>query len=73
MAGAITAALFLREFVDRKREWVHLDLYAWELSGKPGRPKGGADTGLRTLIGFIEKRYGKAKPQKKKTSRKKAN
>ncbi|MCB1591908.1 MAG: leucyl aminopeptidase family protein [Alphaproteobacteria bacterium] len=73
MAGAITAALFLREFVDRKREWVHLDLYAWELSGKPGRPKGGADTGLRTLIGFIEKRYGKAKPQKKKTTRKKAN
>lgn len=82
MAGAITAALFLREFVDQSIEWIHLDLYSWEPSGKAGRSKGGADTGLRTLIAFMEKRYGtkKSKPaakanttaKKKKTERKKS-
>lgn len=71
LAGAIAAALFMREFVDQKIEWIHLDLYAWEPYGKAGRPKGGADTGLRTLIALIESRYGQKKKAKAKPARKK--
>lgn len=57
-AGATTAALFLKEFVDETIEWVHMDVYAWEQNGKAGRPQGGADTGLRAIFAWLEKRYG---------------
>lgn len=56
-AGSITAALFLEHFVTPDTPWVHLDHYAWEASGKSGRPKGGADTGLRAIFAYLEKRY----------------
>lgn len=58
-AGATTAALFLQEFVEENIEWIHMDVYAWEDHGTPGRPKGGADTGLRAIFAYLEKRYGK--------------
>lgn len=58
-AGATTAALFLNEFVEEDVEWIHLDTYAWEDNGKPARPKGGADAGLRTMFEFLKKRYEK--------------
>lgn len=57
-AGSITAALFLQHFVGEGIDWIHLDHYAWEQSGKPGRPRGGADTGLRAILALIEKKYG---------------
>lgn len=57
-AGAIHGALFLQQFIDPSVDWVHLDCYAWEQSGKAGRPQGGADTGLRAVFHVIEKRYG---------------
>lgn len=56
-AGAIHGALFLQQFVDANIDWVHLDCYAWEQSGKPGRPQGGADTGMRAVLKLIEKRF----------------
>ncbi len=56
-AGAINAALFLQEFVTEKTEWLHLDIYAWEQTGKAGRPKGGADTGMRAIFAFLENQY----------------
>ena len=40
--GSITAALFLQRFVDSDIPWAHIDLMAWNLSSKPGRPEGGA-------------------------------
>ena len=55
-AGAITAALFLDHFVEPQIPWLHIDMFAWEQNGKPGRPRGGADTGLRALLSFIEQR-----------------
>jgi len=58
-AGATNAALFLQEFIGPDIEWIHMDVYAWEQTGKPGRPQGGADTGLRAIFAFLEKRYGK--------------
>lgn len=56
-AGSITAALFLQHFVGENINWIHLDHYAWEATGKPGRPRGGADTGLRAILALVEKRY----------------
>lgn len=56
-AGSITAALFLQNFVGAGIDWIHLDHYAWEASGKPGRPRGGADTGLRAILALVEKKY----------------
>ena len=56
-AGAITAALFLERFVTETRAWAHLDVYAWNAESRPGRPKGGEATGLRALLGAIERRF----------------
>lgn len=56
-AGAIHGAIFLQQFVDPAIDWVHMDCYAWEQSGKPGRPQGGADTGMRAMFKLIEKRF----------------
>jgi len=39
-AGSITAALFLRRFVERTKAWVHFDVYGWNPTTKPGRPEG---------------------------------
>jgi leucyl aminopeptidase len=58
-AGAIEAALFLQKFITPETPWIHLDCYAWEQNGKAGRPKGGADTGMRALFDFIKTRYSK--------------
>ncbi len=55
-AGAIHGGLFLQQFVDPSIDWIHIDCYAWEQSGKPGRPQGGADTGMRAVLKLIEKR-----------------
>lgn len=56
-AGAITAALFLQEFVNKDIPWVHLDMMAWNLRAKPGRPQGGEAMGLRTLFAYLSERY----------------
>jgi leucyl aminopeptidase len=57
MAGAITAALFLDDFVPAALPWLHIDLYAWNDSSKPGRPVGGEAQTLRTLLAWLERRY----------------
>jgi len=57
MAGAITAALFLRRFVENAGSFAHFDLYGWTPSAKPARPKGGAHQGIRALLSVIERRY----------------
>ncbi len=56
-AGATTAALFLKEFIEDDIEWIHMDCFAWEQSGKAGRPQGGADTGMRAIFTYLEDRY----------------
>lgn len=65
VAGAITAALFLESFVERGINWIHLDHSAWEGSGKPGRPRGGADMGMRAVLALLEKYYVKGKGAKR--------
>jgi leucyl aminopeptidase len=49
MAGAITAALFLRRFADVK-PYVHFDIYGWQPTAAGGRPKGGVGQGARALL-----------------------
>ncbi len=57
MAGAITAALFLEDFVPETLDWIHLDLFAWNDSARPGRPVGGEAQTLRTLLAWLEARF----------------
>jgi len=53
--GAITAGLFLEEFVDGK-PWIHLDIAGPAFSDKPFElgPKGGTGFGVRSLLTFLE-------------------
>jgi len=56
-AGAITAALFLQEFVEPKTNWAHIDLMAWNLSNKPGRPEGGEAMAIRAVFQTLKQKY----------------
>jgi len=58
-AGAITAALFLKEFVPAGVPWAHFDLMAWNLKTQPGRPEGGEAMGIRAVFAWLEQRFGK--------------
>jgi leucyl aminopeptidase len=54
--GAITAALFLKEFVPQNTPWAHLDIAgpSWEEKGEiPYIPKGGTGFGVRSLTRFL--------------------
>ena len=54
--GAITAALFLREFVDEGIPWAHLDIAGPALveNDRPYRPAGGTGVMVRTLLRYLE-------------------
>ena len=54
--GAITAALFLRRFLAAP-SWLHLDVFAWSPSAKPGRPEGGDCQSARALYALLCERY----------------
>lgn len=56
--GAITAALFLKEFVSPSTPWLHIDMMAWNTSNRPGRPQGGEAMAIRALFSLIEETYG---------------
>lgn len=57
-AGSVTAALFLRRFVEKAGTWAHLDIYGWAPEAKPGRPYGGTDQGIRAVYGVLRQRFG---------------
>jgi leucyl aminopeptidase len=56
-AGSITAALFLRKFVENAKAWLHLDIFAWTPTARPGRPEGGECQTARALYALLKKRY----------------
>ncbi len=58
-AGSMTAALFLRRFVERANSYVHFDIYGWAPTPLPGVPYGGAAQGIRALYAVIKSRYHK--------------
>jgi leucyl aminopeptidase len=51
-AGSITAALFLRRFVDGPR-YMHFDIYGHTPSDQPARPKGGVGQGARAVLNAL--------------------
>jgi leucyl aminopeptidase len=56
-AGAITAALYLQEFVEPGIPWAHLDVMAWNAQSRAGRPEGAEATALRALYAHIAGRF----------------
>jgi leucyl aminopeptidase len=57
-AGSITCALFMKRFVEAAKTWLHLDIYAWTPSAKPGRPEGGECQAARAIYALLKERYG---------------
>lgn len=56
--GSITAALYLKEFVEpATTPWLHFDVMAWNVRALPGRPVGGEALGLRTMFSYLEKKF----------------
>jgi len=53
MAGSITAALFLRRFVTESPRYMHFDIYGWNPTAAPARPKGGVGQGARALLAAL--------------------
>ncbi|MEX0308658.1 MAG: M17 family metallopeptidase, partial [Tateyamaria sp.] len=51
-AGSITAALFLRRFVETEH-YIHFDIYGWQPADAPARPKGGVGQGTRALFAAL--------------------
>ena len=61
--GAIVAALFLEQFVHPERVWIHLDLMAWNLDTRPGRPAGGEAQALRAVFALLDGWYPAKGPE----------
>jgi leucyl aminopeptidase len=57
-AGCITAALFLRRFVTDS-PYAHFDIYGWQPTAAPARPKGGMGQANRALFAAIETLFQK--------------
>ncbi|WP_372604208.1 M17 family metallopeptidase [Actibacterium sp.] len=55
-AGAITAALFLRRFV-QGATYAHFDIYGWAPKPAPARGKGGFGQGARALLAALGARW----------------
>jgi leucyl aminopeptidase len=62
-AGAVTAALYLQEFVAPTTKWMHIDTFAWNARGLPGRPEGGEALCLRALFAYIQEWAKTADPR----------
>src|SRR5215472_8997058 len=56
-AGSITAALFLKRFVEAAKSWLHIDVYAWTPAAKPARPEGGECQAARALYALLAMRH----------------
>jgi len=59
MAGSITAALFLKRFVEKAKSWAHFDVYAWNPKPRPYGPAGGEIQAARALFDLLDQRYPK--------------
>ncbi|KJC39292.1 cytochrome C oxidase subunit II [Bradyrhizobium sp. LTSP885] len=56
-AGSIICALFLQRFVEHATSWLHVDIYGWTPSAKPGRPEGGECQAARAIYKLLSQRY----------------
>ena len=53
LAGAITAALFLRRFAEGVPSYTHFDIAGWSAENAPARPKGGVGMGARAVLAAL--------------------
>lgn len=53
-AGCVTAALFLEKFVGDNQPWMHFDVYGWNPTNSPARPKGGEIFAVRGLYQWLK-------------------
>ena len=58
-AGSITAALFLRRFVEKARHGSHFDVYAWNPKARAHGPAGGEIQAARALFDLLSERYAR--------------
>jgi leucyl aminopeptidase len=56
--GAITAALYLQEFLPKDTDWCHFDVMAYNIRKLPGRPVGGEAFGIRAVFDYLRGRFG---------------
>jgi leucyl aminopeptidase len=49
----VTAALFLKRFVQNAKLYAHFDIYGWVPSEQPGRPRGGEPHAARALYEYL--------------------
>ena len=56
-AGAITAALYLQQFVSDDLRWAHFDIFAWNAASKPGRPRGGEAECVLGVFEYLKSIY----------------
>lgn len=56
-AGSITAALFLKRFVERAATWAHFDIFAWSPTDRPHGLAGGEAQAIRALESLLAARY----------------
>jgi len=57
-AGSITAALFLRRFAAGVDRFAHFDIYGWQPTDAPARPKGGVGQGARAIFAALPRMLG---------------
>jgi leucyl aminopeptidase len=56
-AGSVTAALFLRRFVEGVKKWAHFDVYAWNPKPRAHGPAGGEIQAARGLFALLKNHY----------------
>jgi len=55
--GAITAALFLHEFVKPFANWIHIDMFGWNPSDLVETSQMGEASSLRAVFALLQRRY----------------
>ncbi len=56
-AGSITAALFMKKFVEKAKVWAHFDIFGWNPVEKPHAPAGGEAQAIRAVFEVLKQRY----------------
>ena len=56
-AGSVTAALFLRRFVEGAKAWAHFDVYGWNPKPRAHGPQGGEIQSARALFDLLRTRF----------------
>ena len=58
-AGSITAAMFLKRFVEKSKAWVHCDIYGWNPKPRAHASEGGEPQAARAMFAMLAGRYGR--------------